>query len=332
MTVPRILSHTPKENADTSWVECHPQTVGNFSAVAYFFGRALHQELDIPIGLINTSWGGTAAEAWTSRKTLETTPECLPILERAYAPEDANGPSVLYNGMIAPLLPYAIRGAIWYQGESNVGRASQYRTLFPAMIQDWRQSWGQGDFPFLFVQLANFWERQTVPSESDWGELREAQLMTLALPNTGMAVAIDLGEAEDIHPKNKQDVGLRLALAALATVYGREIPHSGPIYERMEIEGSRIRLHFRHTNGGLMVKGSETLEGFAIAGESRRFVWAEARIDDDTVLVSSAQVTEPVAVRYGWHHNPLCNLYNRTGLPASPFRTDDWPGVTVNNR
>ncbi|MFA0752919.1 MAG: hypothetical protein IMHGJWDQ_000683 [Candidatus Fervidibacter sp.] len=234
--------------------------------------------------------------------------------------------------MVAPLIPYAIRGVIWYQGESNVGRAYQYRKLFPALIASWRKAWGQGDFPFLFVQLANYLPRRSEPSESAWAELREAQLLTFkTVPNTGMAVAIDIGEADDIHPRNKQDVGKRLALAALAIAYGQKIVWSGPIYRSMRIEGNRIRLFFDHVGSGLVAKGDK-LVGFAIAGKDRKFVWAKAEIEGDTVVVWSEQVPEPVAVRYGWADNPECNLYNREGLPASPFRTDDWPGVTVNNR
>jgi len=234
--------------------------------------------------------------------------------------------------MIAPLIPYGIQGAIWYQGESNASRAYQYRKLFPAMIKNWRKDWGQGDFPFLFVQLANFRAVQPDPNESDWAELREAQLMTLASPNTGMATIIDIGEANDIHPKNKQDVGKRLALWALAKTYGKELAYSGPVYKSMDVRGSQITLHFDHIGGGLVAGGGEPLKGFAIAGADRKFVWADAKIDDDTVVVSSDQVAEPVAVRYAWADNPVCNLYNKEGLPASPFRTDQWPGVTADAR
>lgn len=241
-------------------------------------------------------------------------------------------PTALFNAMVAPLIPYAIRGVIWYQGESNVGRAYQYRKLFPALINSWRKAWGQGDFPFLFVQLANFLERKPEPTESAWAELREAQLLTLkTVPKTGMAVAIDIGEANDIHPRNKQDVGKRLALAALAIAYGQKIVYSGPIYRSMRIEGNKIRLFFDHVGSGLVAKGGE-LKGFAIAGEDRKFVWAKAKIEGNTVVVWSEQVPKPVAVRYGWADNPDCNLYNKEGLPASPFRTDDWPGITVKNR
>ena len=249
-----------------------------------------------------------------------------------FGPGHPHTPAGLYNAMIAPLIPYGIQGAIWYQGESNASRAYQYRKLFPAMIKNWRKDWGQGDFPFLFVQLANFRAVQPDPNESDWAELREAQLMTLASPNTGMATIIDIGEANDIHPKNKQDVGKRLALWALAKTYGKELAYSGPVYKSMDVRGSQITLHFDHIGGGLVAGGGEPLKGFAIAGADRKFVWADAKIDDDTVVVSSDQVAEPVAVRYAWADNPVCNLYNKEGLPASPFRTDQWPGVTADAR
>jgi sialate O-acetylesterase len=239
-----------------------------------------------------------------------------------------HSPSGLYNAMIAPLVPYAIRGAIWYQGESNAGRAYQYRTLFPAMISAWRDAWGQGAFPFYFVQLANFHAPQSDPNNgSTWAELREAQAMALALPNTGMACIIDVGEADDIHPKNKQAVGERLALWALAKDYGQEVVYSGPVYRNMTRQGNTIRISFDHVGGGLAPKGDK-LTGFAVAGADKTFVWADARIDGDSVLVSSDAVAEPVAVRYGWADNPPANLYNKEGLPAVPFRTDQWTGVT----
>lgn len=239
--------------------------------------------------------------------------------------------SGLYNGMIKPLIPFAIKGAIWYQGESNAGRAFQYRKLFPAMIQDWRKRWGQ-DFPFFFVQLANYTARKPEPAESDWAELREAQTMTLSLPKTGMAVIIDIGDDKDIHPKNKQDVGKRLALAADAIAYGKEIEYSGPMYDSMAVEGNTVRIKFKHLGGGLEAKGGGEPKGFAIAGADKKWVWAQAKIDGETIVVSSDRVEKPAAVRYAWANNPECNLYNKAGLPASPFRTDDWDGVTKNNK
>jgi len=249
-----------------------------------------------------------------------------------FGPGNPHSPAGLYNAMIAPLIPYGIQGAIWYQGESNAGRAYQYRTLFPAMIKNWRDDWGQGAFSFIFVQLANFMAIKPEPGQSAWAELREAQLMTLALPKTGMAVIIDIGEADDIHPKNKQDVGKRLAKWALARTYGKKLVYYGPVYESMKVNGNRIVLYFDHVGGGLAAGGNEQLKGFAIAGADREFVWADARIEGDTIVVSSDKVSEPVAVRYAWADNPVCNLYNKEGLPATPFRTDDWPGVTVDAR
>ncbi|MEM6645440.1 MAG: sialate O-acetylesterase [Bacteroidota bacterium] len=500
------------------WMAVTPETIARFSAVAYYFGREVHQEMDVPIGLIRTAWGGTRAEAWTSRTTLRTLDDYRPIVEEMdtigyadymeaksegygpamaawnaqvrdldagytdasawnapdlndsawdtmtlpiewelagldgfdgivwfrrtiqvpanwadseltlqlstiddwdstyvngtlvghmenYAAErhytlpagvmqpganqitvrvvDTGGgggidarsgtmqlvgpdgtavpldgdwhykvaatlgdlparpqqparqhvPSVLYNAMIAPLIPFGIRGVIWYQGESNTGRAYQYRELFPAMITDWRTQWDQGDFSFYFVQLANFMAPQTDPDNaSDWAELREAQTMTLdAVPNTAQAVIIDIGEADDIHPRNKQDVGKRLALAALALEYDRNVVYSGPSYREMTVEGNEVMLDFDHIGSGLEARG-DALSGFAIAGADSVFVWADARIDGDRVVVSSPDVSAPIAVRYGWANNPAVNLYNADGLPASPFRTDDWPGVTFGIR
>jgi len=247
-------------------------------------------------------------------------------------PNHPYSPTGLYNGMILPIVPYGIKGAIWYQGESNAGRAYQYRTLFPAMIQNWRQTWKQGDFPFLFVQLANFMATRPEPGPSEWAELREAQSMTLSKPNTGMAVIIDIGEANDIHPRNKLDVGKRLALWALAKTYGKDMVYSGPLYKSMDVKGNSIILHFGSIGGGLVAKNDEVLKGFAIAGKDKKFVWADAKIEGDTVVVGSDKVAEPAAVRYGWADNPVCNLYNKEGLPATPFRTDNWPGVTDTRR
>ncbi|MDX1636907.1 MAG: sialate O-acetylesterase [Balneolaceae bacterium] len=491
-----------------TWQICSPETIPEFSSTAYFFARHIHEHLGIPVGIIHSSWGGTVAEAWTSRNTLdahfpEFRKQIASMIASAEKPENEeqflnpailqdsaalvsrdtgylngvahwaseefddsgwdrmelpgrweeaahealdgvvwyrksldlpenwhhddlvlhlgpiddsditwfngrrigstngynqprsygvpksvvndgnntitvrvidtgggggfwgrpgqlrlknsagdslnisgpwkyrvavpvisqrpNRPTVLYNAMIHPIIPFAIRGAIWYQGESNTGRAYQYRDLFPRMIRDWRINWGQGQFPFLFVQLANFMERNEQPVESEWAELREAQLMALSEPNTGMAVTIDIGNANDIHPKNKQEVGRRLALNARATVYGQNIAYSGPIYRNMQkLDGNRIRISFDHVNGGLQARGGE-LKGFAVAGNDRTFHWAEAEITGDDVVVYSPDEPDPVAVRYGWSANPDCNLYNGAGLPASPFRTDNWPGVTEGN-
>lgn len=283
-------------------------------------------------------------------------------VEFALPPPDAGTPpapkiipqnavaSSLFNGMIHPIIPYAITGVVWYQGESNSKRAYNYRTALPLLIKDWRQQWKQGDFPFYFCQLANFRPKQPSPGESDWAELREAQCMALSVPNTGQAVLIDLGESGDIHPQNKEAAGERLANIALACTYGKSVPFANPLYKSMKIEGDKIRLSFTNIEGGLVAKdlpptyivktqnGSTAplvrnspqseLEGFAICGEDRKWFWADAKIDGDSVLVWSSHVPAPIAARYAWADNPTCNLYSKSGLPASPFRTDDFPGIT----
>ena len=509
-TVKKKLSPAPLDDVEGAWAPSSPESAAQFSAVAYFFGRELQEKLGVPIGLIHTSWGGTPAEAWTSREALAARASLRHMIDRydaamrrtgadaeasspiykdtgnkgfdlgyaradfdtrawkrmslpqlwesaglqadgafwfrreidvpaawagrdlslhlgalddfdntyfngvqvgaigaevessytvprrytvpaslvragrnviavrlfdrvggggfgagrgemklfpaadlrdepialdgdwsytaerfltphpgaAYGAENPNTPTLLYNAMIAPLTSYTIRGAIWYQGESNVARAYQYRELFPAMIRDWRARWAQGDFPFYFVQLANFLPVNPEPGESEWAELREAQSMTLREPNTGMAVAIDIGEARDIHPRNKSDVGHRLALNALAHTYKQKIEYSGPRYASMKIEAVKIRVRFTNTTGGLTTKNGEPLKGFAVAGADGKFAWADAKIEGDTIVVASERVTKPAAVRYAWANNPVCNLYNGAGLPASPFRTDDRRGIT----
>ena len=514
LTVPHRISNEPVADVSCRWLPCSPENVmqgawGGFSAAGFYFGRDLQRELNIPIGLIHSSWGGTIAEAWTSaeglepvgdfdeavkqfrasgsskdrgnyaqvydkwcaekdpgtkqgweklesadaawksvempqpfekaglpdfdgmvwfrrefdvpadwvgkdlrlelgaiddfdttwinglrvggmnrydqartyrvpagvvkpghnvitvrvldtggvggftgqRDQLQIAPASDPQLEpvslagtwqmRDSAPmaklgtppqaPNANNPNVptaLYNGMIAPLLPFAIRGAIWYQGESNADRAWQYRRLLPAMIKDWRKRFGVGSFPFYIVQLAAFQATAAEPRENNWAELREAQALTAkSLRNSGLAVAIDIGDANDIHPKDKRDVGHRLALWALAENYGKKLEDSGPWYRSMKISGDKVQLKFDHVDGGLTAKGGK-LTGFAIAGQDHKFVWANAVIDDNTVIVSSPNVPKPVAVRYAWDINPVCNFYNNAGLPAVPFRTDNWKAIT----
>ncbi len=358
-SVPYRACEEPASDVAGSWAECKPETVRGFSAVGYFFGRDLQQALNVPVGLIKSCVGGTRAELWMARPVVEGTAgtedffesyqkalmayeaskkrdeeisaergEILskasgegprPSQERSgrkpQAPRPAGG---YYYGMISPLQPYAIRGVIWYQGEANAGstkRAEAYRHVFPALIRNWRADWGQGDFPFLYVQLAAYRTREG----SDWPLLREAQAMTLSLKNTGMAVAIDVGEENNIHPKRKQPVGHRLALAARALVYGEDIPYSGPTYDGMEVKGNKINIGFKHTHGGLVAKGQK-LEGFTIAGQDRKFVEANARIAGDRIVVSSPDLPEPVHVRYAWADYPTCNLYNGAGLPAVPFQ------------
>jgi sialate O-acetylesterase len=240
-------------------------------------------------------------------------------------------PSGLYNGMIAPLEKYRIRGGIWYQGEGNTWRAEQYRTLLPSLIQGWRKGFGEPDLPFLMVQLPNLGTSPPL-GDSVWAELRDAQLWTAkTVPNTGLAVTIDVGDSKNLHPPHKAEIGDRLALWALGTTYGRQIVYSGPIYESMKITGNEIHIRFRYVGDGLEARG-EALKGFSIAGADRKFHWAEARIEGDEVVVSSREVRSPVAVRYAWAGSPECNLYNKNGLPASPFRTDDWPGASAGKR
>jgi len=291
------------------------------SALAYFFGRNLYQQLNVPVGLINTSVGGTTAERWTKREALEASPD-LKILA------GKGGASTLYNAMIAPLIPYTIRGVIWYQGESNLDRAFQYRTLFPSMIANWRSDWKQGDFPFGFVQIAPY--RYKGQNPENWAELCEAQLMTLKnVPNTGMAVTMDIGDVGNIHPKNKQEVGRRLALWAMAKVYGsKQLVYSGPIYKSMKIKGNKIVLNFEHCGSGLTAGDGKSLLEFTIAGSDKVFLPGKAEIIGNTIVVSGDKVTNPVAVRYAWHDDAQPNLVNMEGLPASPFRTDSWKGVT----
>lgn len=282
-------------------------------------GGGLNQPAD---DLFITDGASTISLAgkWLYKKDLE--PAFPKILNYQYYP------TVLFNAMINPLIPYGIKGFIWYQGESNAWAAYNYRTLFPMLIKDWRQRWRQGDCPFLFVQLANFMKTKPLPAESEWAELREAQTMTLSLPNTGMACAIDIGEGNDIHPKNKQEVGRRLALIANKQVYKQNVPASGPVYTNFQKQGNRVRITFTNTGSGLSTKDGKEVTGFAIAGKDHKFNWAKAIIEGNQVIVYSDNVAEPEAVRYAWADNPECNLINSEKLPAVPFRTDKWKGIT----
>lgn len=314
------------------WVVSSEQTVGSFSAVGYHFGVALQKKLDVPVGLINSNVGGTPAQRWADYESLYALPETKGYVKTAKDGDTVKptaAGSDLYNAMIAPLAPYALRGAIWYQGESNAGQAERYRTLFPTMIQSWRKTFGQPEMPFFFVQLAPFKDKTDKPQESDWAELREAQLMTLSkLSNTGMAVITDVGNEKNIHPTPKQPVGERLAVAARGIVYKEKIEYSGPVYESLKIDGDKAILRFSHVGGGLEARGDK-LTGFTIAGEDKVWHNADAKIEGDTVVVTSDKVSKPVAVRFGWANFPVVNLWNKDGLPATPFRTDSWPGVTT---
>jgi sialate O-acetylesterase len=426
--VPKTTSLDPKNDIPldpaaghaalaAKWVLCTPDNLAKingqgFASAAYFFARDIRKLKGQPLGMIESSWGGTRAEAWTSLSGLKKDPildhyvkaqeknvadypemvKTYPERKAAYdiaikqwndevgkpwdqaqkewkdtvikaqaagqpvppapkpsqpRPTDVHtpdggspGPANLFNAMIAPLMPFAIKGVIWYQGEFNsgYGPGREYATLFPRMITDWREKWGQGDFPFIFVQLPNFGTPATEPSENpgSWLWVRESQLKTLSLPNTGMAVAIDIGNPFQLHPPDKVDVGHRLALAARHVAYGEGIVYSGPLYDSMMVEGNKIRLTFKNRGSGLSIgtspyvpagttpKMPTKLTGFGIAGADQKFVWANAVIDGDTVVVSSDQVAAPVAVRYDWAEAPKGDLYNKEGLPASPFRTDSW--------
>lgn len=355
-TVRKAVSAQPNDNVEGQWLVASPQTVNGFSAIGYFFGRELNQTLGRPVGLINSSWGGSPAEAWTRTARIESDPILAPMLDqqlklleeyprlkaeydvklaewveagrpgdqRLHAPFGPQSPhrvGNLWNGMIAPIIPYGIRGVIWYQGETNAGRFIEYETLFPAMITDWRNQWDQGEFPFLFVQLANYLAPDEQPRDDGWPNLRNAQTKTLSVSNTAMAVAIDVGSANDIHPRDKQSVAHRLALGALATVYDRDVRYQGPMFKAMRIEGDRIRIEFDHAQDGLIVRNKK-LTGFAIAGADGKFVWADAEVDGNAVVVHSPDVSQPTAVRYAWSNNPAAVLYNSAGLPAVPFATD----------
>lgn len=325
--VPNVVSATPTDSFKSAgWQACKPENIGNFSAVAYFFGRDLHKELNVPIGLIGCNWGGTQMEAWTSREALQSNETFSPAVAKAdaaYAAEEGktpaqlrpqDRPAALFNGMLSAIIPYGIRGAIWYQGESNAGRHGEYAELSKLMIADWRNRWGQGEFPFLLVQLAAY-----EPGGENWPPLREAQTETLEAPNVGMAVAIDIGEQKDIHPRNKQDVGKRLALAARKIAYGEDLVYSGPMFKELEVVDDKARVTFEHVGGGLKADGA--VKGFEIAGDDGNFVPAKAVIEGAEVVVSADGVSEPKVVRYNWAAFPDGNLYNAEGLPTVPFRT-----------
>lgn len=335
-TVPCTSKADPQDDVNMSpWTECTPESAANFTAVGYFFGKKIYQELNIPIGLINNSWGGATCEAYVNPKLLTENPDFAPMLDpdRIAKQKAQYRAGYLYNGMLLPIIPYGIKGVIWYQGCSNQGRAVQYRTLFKAMIKNWRDEWGQGDFPFYYVQLANFLKVQPNPSNSTWAELREAQTMALDLPKTGQAVIIDIGEAGDIHPKNKLDVGLRLAAIALHNDYGRDIVWASPMYQSMQINDNKIIVTFKEIGGGLAARGNDgVVKGFALAGADKIFYWADAKIDGNKVIVSCDKVAAPVAVRYAWSDNPVCNLYNKEGFPVCPFRSDNWKELSFGKK
>jgi len=368
----------PQSPKHDKWLPSSPENAAMFTAVGYYFGRDLQKALNVPVGIIHTSWGGTPAQSWTSREALEADPvvkhyvEDLDQRKKAWDPnkakenyekelakwkqdvEDAKANkkpaprqpqmpqepgtsawdgSSLYNGMIQPLLPYAIKGAIWYQGESNAGQPIEYRSLYADMIQDWRKHWGS-DFSFYCVQLAPW--NPGDPAADNWAYLREAQAVASEkVKHAGVAVITDAGHRTDIHPQRKEPVGARLALLALAHDYGQKIEHHGPTYKSLKVDGNKAVVTFGHVGGGLEVEKftmedstaapSDKLVGFEVAGEDKKFHPATATIEGDTVVVTSDMVSKPVAVRYGWRNFPVCNLANKAGLPASPFRTDEFP-------
>ncbi len=364
ISVPQVGTQENQDDFDGQWDICTPDTVGQFSAVGYLFGRQLHQTLGVPIGLVDNAWGGSSAEAWVARSVLEADDRFEAVItewkkteatfdfdksmaiwkEKASAAKEAGKPAPraprnvlagqhrpgnLWAGVLNPIIGYGIRGTIWYQGESNAGRAYQYDDLFGLMISEWREAWGQGDFPFYWVQLADFRDEVAAPGDSDWAELREAQSNTLALPNTGQAVIYDVGEGRDIHPRDKQTVAKRLARIALARDYEVNIPYLSPSFKEMTIEGNKAILTFQDVGTTLYTFDVQEARGFVVAGEDK--AWHPATgtlVGKDQIIVSSDAVANPVAVRYAWATNPVANLMSREGLPVVPFRTDDWPQIT----
>lgn len=376
ISVPQVGTQEPQKDFKGAWAECSPQNVGSFSAVGFFYGRLLHQMLDVPVGLINNAWGGSAAEAWVRRDVLEKDARFKGLMdgwvqrEKSLASEKAktdyeaalakwkkdgeeakkagkpfttrapaspqsvltgnSRPGNIYNGVLLPTIGYGIKGAIWYQGESNAGRAYEYGYLFPLMISHWRSEWKQGDFPFYWVQLADFMAEKPQPGDSSWAELRESQTKTQeAIKNGGQAVIIDLGESNDIHPKNKRDVAERLARWALVKDYGFKLPYRSPEFKSAEFAGNKATVTLDTFGSSLRTVDVADVKGFAICGEDKKWVWAAAKITGkDKLEVSAEGVAKPVAVRYAWSDNPVCNLYSVDGLPVTPFRSDSFEMTT----
>lgn len=372
MTVPKNPASEPQDEVPVQWQICSPDTVGDFSAVGYYYGQTLHAALGVPIGLIDNSWGGSSAEAWVPRKALEADERYAPLLQhwdnrvatfdvdeheayleefdawreagypdpqmdwtRLMPPEKGqHRPANIFNGMVNPFAGYGIRGVIWYQGETNSGRAEQHLHLFPLLVESWRQVWKQGDFPFYWVQLADYGSESDTPGDDSWAEFRDSQTRSMdTIRNSGQAVIIDLGEGRDIHPRDKKTVASRLVRWPLANDYGFDLAYQSPRYKEMEIRDGRVRITLDHVSeGGLWSFDVEDVMGFSIAGEDQKFVWANATIiDQNTVEVWSDEIPAPVAVRYGWAINPKLNLYDRNGLPVTPFRTDNWEWLSAGN-
>jgi sialate O-acetylesterase len=353
-TVSLKASPNPLRDTVGKWEIADPKTVGKFTATGYFFARDIHNTLKVPVGIILSAWGGANMESFMRLDALKAHPESaayfklweqrkaafpaeLAAAQKAAVEAKAAGkpaskmrtleghqarPASIYNAMISPLIPFGMRGVLWAGGKANRSRAQEYGVLMPAMIQDWRKSWGLGDFPFFLCQMANWISKD---SNEHWEALREAMLKTTDLKNTGMVVTIDIGDPHNVHFKNKQEVSRRFALQAKARAYGMKVVCDGPIYTSSAVEGNAVRLHFKSIGGGLAAQGGGSLKGFIIAGADRKFVPAVATIDGDAVLARSESIASPIAVRYAWEMNPACNLINKAGLPASPFRTDGWP-------
>ncbi len=372
--VPQVGTQELQNDFKGQWRASTPETARNFSAVGFYFGRYIHMVVGVPVGLIDNAWGGSAAEAWIRRESLEQDPRFAPLMENTVkqeahlksdkakadydeklakwreASEKAKAeqkpaprkpgspfewltgnarPGNIFCGVVYPTLGYGLKGVIWYQGESNAGRAWEYAQLFPFMIEQWRKEWNQGDFPFYWVQLADFMPERPQPGESSWAELRESQTKTLKLPNTGQAVIIDLGEGKDIHPRNKHDVAARLARWALVKDYGMQFPYRSPEFKSLEIDGNKVLVTFDCFGSSLRPFDVDQAIGFALCGEDKTWHWAKGAVQGkDKVLLSSDAVANPIAVRYAWADHPVCNLFSNDGLPVTPFRTDDFPMAT----
>lgn len=341
--VERVAAPTPLAEVKGKWVLCGPRDSWSFSGTGYYFGKNLQLELGGPVGLVTAAWGGSTVDAWIGAEALTRAGGA----RLSTHPSAQRTPSRLFNGMLAPLAPYSLAGVLWYQGEDDTWRPKDYQILLPLLIEDWRAKWSRPALPFVICQLPLHGKRVSAPQDSAWAGMREAQAaVARKTPGASLVVLLDLGEEDDIHPVNKRDAGARAARVALADHYGRNAAGRAPAYRSLSVEGNRIRIHFSSTEGGLVAAalpasykpkaredrvvplvrnspGSE-LEGFALCGADRRWVWAQARIDGDTVLVCSPEVAAPVAVRYAWAGSPVFNLYSRSGVPAAPFRTDDF--------
>jgi sialate O-acetylesterase len=371
ISVPQVGTQELKTDFKGQWRASTPETARSFTAVGFLYGRYIHEILGVPVGLIDNAWGGSAAEAWIRRTTIENDPRFKALMDstvkreadlqsekgkadlaaaqakwkenvaKAKAekkpappapPQYLTGnarPGNIFAGVVHPTLGYGLKGVIWYQGESNAGRAYEHATLFPFLIEQWRKEWGQGDFSFYWVQLADFKAEKALPGESDWAELRETQTKTMRLPNTGQAVIIDLGEGKDIHPRNKHDVAARLVRWALVKDYGLKLPYRSPEFQSVDFAGNKATVTIDCFGSTLRAFDVAEARGFAICGEDRKWVWATGRvIAPNKVEVTSDQVAAPVAVRYAWADNPVCNLFSNDGLPVTPFRTDDFDMIT----